>query len=613
MRREPAKAGGFPDMATVLDTRTARAAHRTTRLTAVIVDRSKAFAAARRHSHVVRFLRVALPVTAVLVLIAYTLILAMNWRLGMGGLNVGGISITADDLTMKEPSYFGTTKEGGRFEVRARRAILGLKQSQPVKLIDVTGNLVQPDRATTKLKSKHGLFDNAKGELELFDGIEIEGSNGLMARLSRAFVYSKENKIVSNDPISASTPTGSLQAAKMVMNTKSRLTQFRGDVTVRLVPSASQSGIGTGRDAKQPIDIHSEELDLDDAQKTAHFRGRVGVLQGETMLNAPYLFVKYEGKAGSALDQAQPPAGRDQGTRVKFIWARNGVEVSLGEDRRVTSDLADFDVAADTALFVGNVHATQDKNTLRGGKLFIDRKAGKSRLDPEAGGDGRITASFQQQSAKAAPKPARDPVAAAAGALLGGSFKADPNAPMDVEANALDIYDASKKAVFTGNVIAQQGDFIIRTAELSAFYTGQAGFGMSGGDDKTKGELKKIEARRKVIIVSKDGRTAVADWADFDVKANTALMGGGVTVVRDKDVAEGPRLKIDLTTGMYRFELESGAEVPSATAPAVSSSASRPEDRSCPPGKQCLLFYPKDVKEKAKDILKKNVPEPRQQ
>ena len=78
MRREPATAGGFPDMATVLDTRTARAAHRTTRLTAVIVDRSKAFAAARRHSRVVRFLRVALPVTAVLVLIAYTLILAMN-------------------------------------------------------------------------------------------------------------------------------------------------------------------------------------------------------------------------------------------------------------------------------------------------------------------------------------------------------------------------------------------------------------------------------------------------------------------------------------------------------------------------------------------------------
>jgi hypothetical protein len=26
---------------------------------------------------------------------------------------------------------------------------------------------------------------------------------------------------------------------------------------------------------------------------------------------------------------------------------------------------------------------------------------------------------------------------------------------------------------------------------------------------------------------------------------------------------------------------------------------------SCPPGKQCMLFYPKDAKEKAQELLKK--------
>ena len=80
----------------------------------------------------------------------------------------------------------------------------------------------------------------------------------------------------------------------------------------------------------------------------------------------------------------------------------------------------------------------------------------------------------------------------------------------------------------------------------------------------------RVEARRKVLIVSKDGQSATADWANFDVKANTALLGGGVVVMRGKDMAEGPRLKIDLTTGMYRFELEgdghSGQAAPSAAA-----------------------------------------------
>ena len=44
-----------------------------------------------------------------------------------------------------------------------------------------------------------------------------------------------------------------------------------------------------------------------------------------------------------------------------------------------------------------------------------------------------------------------------------GTFKTDPNAPMDIEADTLDVYDADKQAVFRSNVKAQQGDFVVRT------------------------------------------------------------------------------------------------------------------------------------------------------
>jgi LPS export ABC transporter protein LptC len=594
-------------MAIVTDTRPARGLRLAPSSATGAFDRARAFAIARRHSRVVRLLRHALPLAAALVLAGYALVLTVNWRMSAGRVSVSGISLTAEDFTMKDPTYSGTTKDGGNYVVRARRAVVTFDQKAPIKLIDVSGDLVQASNVKTKLKAKHGILDNPKQELELYDGVEIEASNGFMARLTRAKVYSKENKVVSDHPVSAMTPTGSVQAARMVMNTKTSLAQFRGEVAVQLVPSASQAGIAAGKDARQPISIHSEELDFDDAQKTAHFRGNVGAVQGDTMLNTPYLFAKYEGKAMSALgsDQQQPAASEPggKGARVTLLWARNGVEVTIGDDRRVTSDIADFDVAADTALFVGNVNVTQNKNTLRGGRLFLDRKAGKSRLEPE-NADGRIAALFHQAApAGAQPKAARTRPSAA-DALLGGSFKADPNAPMEIEANLLEIFDASKKAVFTGNVVAQQGDFLMRTVEMTAFYTGEGGLGSTAGDKK-QGDLTRIEAKRKVIISSKDGRTAISEWANFDVKANTALLGGGVTVVRDKDVAEGQRLKIDLTTGMYRFELESGGEAAPATAPLLPSSPGKPEDRTCPPGKQCMLFYPKDVKEKAKELLKK--------
>jgi len=295
----------------------------------------------------------------------------------------------------------------------------------------------------------------------------------------------------------------------------------------------------------------------------------------------------------------------------------------------VTSDEAEFDAKADTALFTGNVVVNQLKNVLQGKRLFVDRKTGKSRLETpaEAGQPaGRIAATFYQNDGKAGsqPKP-KSQAGEAASAVQGsvfGTFKTDPNAPIDIEADTLDVHDQAKQAIFRGKVKSQQGDFIVRTIEMTVFYTGQSGFGLprSGDEAADKGgsQLTRVEARQKVLIVSKDGQTATGDWANFDVKANTVLMGDHVVVSRGKDVAEGPRLKIDLTTGMYRFELESEpAKAPAAPANKASPVLTAPETpqptsptgRECPPGKQCLLFYPKDAQEKAKGAIKKILPD----
>ena len=207
-----------------------------------------------------------------------------------------------------------------------------------------------------------------------------------------------------------------------------------------------------------------------------------------------------------------------------------------------------------------------------------------------------------------------------------GTFKTDPNAPIDVEADTLDVHDQAKQAIFRGNVKSQQGDFVVRTVEMTVFYTGQAGFGLprSGDEAADKGgsQLTRVEARQKVLITSKDGQTATGDWANFDVKANTVLMGGHVVVSRGKDVAEGPRLKIDLTTGMYRFELESEAATarqsrPTSAAPALTGS--RPcaqadvADRARPvrPASSACCSTPRTRKRRPRSAIKKVLPDAR--
>jgi lipopolysaccharide export system protein LptA len=111
----------------------------------------------------------------------------------------------------------------------------------------------------------------------------------------------------------------------------------------------------------------------------------------------------------------------------------------------------------------------------------------------------------------------------------------------------------------------QQGDFQLRTRYLIALYSGQSGF-TAGGEWRAE-QLTRVEAKERVLVIVKDGQTATADWATFDVMVNTMVMGDDVTVSRGKNVAQGPRLKMDLTTGMYRFEIQSGSASPQPSAP----------------------------------------------
>ena len=173
-----------------------------------LLDRARAFRSARRHSLLVRALRIALPVVTLGAAAVYLIALNTAWKIGPGRLNVGQVELTADDLTMKNPSYFGVTKDGGRYQVRAKRAVVEFNRQQaPIKLIDVDGDLIRSNNVTTKLKAKHGLLDNANSQLELYDGIEIDTSNGMAARLSRATITMKEHRVVSKEPVTASTPT----------------------------------------------------------------------------------------------------------------------------------------------------------------------------------------------------------------------------------------------------------------------------------------------------------------------------------------------------------------------------------------------------------------------
>ncbi len=119
------------------------AAPSATRSIASAGDRGREMGRARRHSFIVRSLKLLLPVLAVVMVGSFAAFMLVTSQLQQQGITMGPITLDTKNLTMQKPQYVGFGKNGERFDVRAREAVTDLKQSGPVRLNGIDGDLFQ--------------------------------------------------------------------------------------------------------------------------------------------------------------------------------------------------------------------------------------------------------------------------------------------------------------------------------------------------------------------------------------------------------------------------------------------------------------------------------------
>ncbi|MGI9403483.1 MAG: LPS export ABC transporter periplasmic protein LptC, partial [Hyphomicrobium sp.] len=614
-------------------------------------NRTTNFARARRHSVVVRTLRWVLPLGGAAVVLIYVLTVmeTAGWVEGLPQLALP--KIIPENLTMHNPRYEGFNKDGGSYVVTADTAVQDFADTTHIKLEGIKGDLTDANKVKTTITATRGVYDTKEGLLELLDGIDIVSDNGMRTRLSRATILTKENAITTNEPVVVEMPTGSIRSNRMAIRTKSREMTFLDSVRSRLVsqkkaePKAAAKAASSGsapiiNASNGPIDISADRLDINDTAKTAIFSGAVRAVQGDAALETTALQVSYEGEtvqggrtaatdasSGTKLRRIQSTspvvmtrAPQERVTSqsldfdaVKEIAVLTGnVVMTSGDDRRATSNVATIDQRADTILLTGNVIIKQGPNELKGGRLFVERTKGLTHLTSPTGvsGRGRITTRFFSGKRKLPTK--QSTTAAVKNALIAGTnsatgvFMTDPNAPIDVEADRLDVDDNAKVAKFHGDVRAKQGDFVVRTSELHATYAGAAGLALTPDDTGKTGRkepaaLTRIEARGKVIVTSKEGQKAVGDWAVFDVKKNTVTLGGDVILTQAKNIVRGTHLSIDMTTGKSVIQNDAGASWTATAAPSgKGSSRSLTVKGPVKGARPSAVFYPQFDKDKTK-------------
>lgn len=117
-----------------------------------------------------------------------------------------------------------------------------------------------------------------------------------------------------------------------------------------------------------------------------------------------------------------------------------------------------------------------------------------------------------------------------------GTIRQNPDAPVEVTADALSVDQDSGTAIFTGNVLIGQGEMRLSAAKVLVVYKqGQSG-------------IERLEATGGVTLVSGPD-AAESERADYHIDRGTILMTGDVLLTQGNNALTAQRMEVNLRDG----------------------------------------------------------------
>ena len=194
----------------------------------------RAFKAARRHSYLVRILRIAVPASVAVVLVITMLITYFNplRMLAKLPINIDNLVVSGTKVTMEAPRLSGFTSDARAYELTADTAAQDMTRPDMVELHNIRAKVEMQDKTTMEMTAVTGLYD-AKGEtLQLDRDIVLNSSTGYQGRLSEAMVDIRKGNVVSEHPVEVRMLQGTLNANRLNIVNSGDIIRFHGGVVM---------------------------------------------------------------------------------------------------------------------------------------------------------------------------------------------------------------------------------------------------------------------------------------------------------------------------------------------------------------------------------------------
>jgi lipopolysaccharide export system protein LptC len=195
------------------------------------------FAAAARHSRMVRALRIAVPAAVILAMMGVVAVSIFNpFRMLLPKLPVdmGNLVVSGTKVTMESPHLSGFSTDQRPYEVWAKAAIQDLADPDHLELMVPRAKVVMEDKSTVTMDARTGYYDSKQQLLDLRKDIFLQSSTGYEARLSQAFVDINKGTVASDEHVDVKLLNGTLTADKLRIFNSGEVVRFEGNVVMNL-------------------------------------------------------------------------------------------------------------------------------------------------------------------------------------------------------------------------------------------------------------------------------------------------------------------------------------------------------------------------------------------
>ena len=206
-----------------------------------------------RHSRHVRILRIAVPLSVVVVVvggIALTVLKPLRVLSGVP-VDVGSLVVSGTKIMMQQPRLAGFTRDNRRYNLVAQAAAQDVTKPDMIELHGINATMEMKDGAVFETTAKDGLYNSKTELLTLSQNIVVTSSSGYKALLNEAVIEVRAGRVVSDKPVEVKTATWTINANGMEVADSGDVMRFDRGVFVTMMLEGGAKPVVTS-DGRKP-------------------------------------------------------------------------------------------------------------------------------------------------------------------------------------------------------------------------------------------------------------------------------------------------------------------------------------------------------------------------